>query len=51
MIKTMEKELTDELELELAREVKLEERTNEAFFIEWVKIVVSKLDNNIKLAS
>ena len=49
MIKTMEKELTDELEL--TREVKLEERTNEAFFIEWVKIVVSKLANNIKLAS
>ena len=49
--KTMEKELVCEIAHELAREARLEEKINEAFFIAWIKSVIYKLDKDSRLAS
>lgn len=51
MQKTMEKVLVCEIAHELAREARLEEKTNEAFFIAWIKSVICKLDKGSRLAS
>ncbi len=51
MEKTMEKELVCVVDYERIREAKLEKKTDEAFFIAWVKKVIRKLDQGRKVVT